>query len=58
METVGPRRYRDVVYAEFEQVVELDGRLFHDSADARDADLDRDLDAAVERLGTVRLGWG
>jgi len=54
----GPRVYRDVLYAEYDQAVELDGRLFHDSADDRDADLDRDLDAAVARLGTVRLGWG
>ena len=41
-------------------MVELDGRLFHDSAAARDRDLDRDLDAAS--LGgdrqTVRLGYG
>ena len=38
--------------------MELDGRLWHDSVEGRDADLDRDLDAAVERLATVRLGWG
>lgn len=50
--------YRDVTYVEQQQVVELDGRLFHDNASARDADLDRDLDAAVDRLATVRLGWG
>ena len=49
--------YRDVVYA-VGQVVELDGRMWHDGPHQRDADLDRDLDAAVERLGTVRLGWG
>ena len=54
----GPRIYRDVQYSAYDQVVELDGRLFHDSAGGRDADLDRDLDAAVDRLGTVRLGWG
>ena len=54
----GPRIYRDVSYPAYDQVVELDGRLFHDSALDRDADLDRDLDAAVDRLGTVRLGWG
>ena len=56
--TVGPTRYRDVLYPEYGQAFELDSLLFHDSADARDADLDRDLDAAVEKLGTVRLGWG
>lgn len=50
--------YRDVVYVDFDHVVELDGRLWHDSPTQRDVDLDRDLDAAVERLGTVRLGWG
>ncbi|QIK74377.1 type IV toxin-antitoxin system AbiEi family antitoxin domain-containing protein [Nocardioides piscis] len=50
--------YRDVVYDGLDQVVELDGRLFHDSADDRDADLERDLDAAVAGLATLRLGWG
>ena len=50
--------YRDVVYVQFDQLVELDGRMWHDSAEQHDADLDRDLDAAVERLATVRLGWG
>ena len=50
--------YRDVLYDEYDQVVELDGRMWHDNAAQRDADLDRDLDAAVERLATVRLGWG
>ena len=40
------------------RLVELDGRLFHDTARQRDADLERDLDAAVEGMGTVRLGWG
>jgi hypothetical protein len=54
--TNGPL-YRDVAYA-VGQVVELDGRMWHDSPQQRDADLDRDLDAAVDRLGTVRLGWG
>jgi hypothetical protein len=54
----GPRRYRDATYTLYGLVVELDSRLFHDSAQDRDADLDRDLDAAVDRLVTVRLGWG
>lgn len=51
--------YQDVAYLRHGLVVELDGRLFHDTARARDVDLDRDLDAAA--LGgrlTVRLGWG
>jgi hypothetical protein len=39
-------------------VVELDGRLGHTSGAGRHADLQRDLEAAVDRLGTVRLGWG
>ncbi len=47
---------RDVEYDAI--VVELDGRLFHDSAGARDVDLDRDLVTAVEGKDAVRLGWG
>ena len=50
--------YRDVVYDDYDQVVELDGRMWHDNATQHDADLDRDLDAAVDRLATVRIGWG
>lgn len=50
--------YRDVVYDRLDTYVELDGRLFHDTARARDRDLDRDLDAAVEGAFTIRLGWG
>jgi hypothetical protein len=38
--------------------VELDGRLFHDSAAQRDRDIDRDLDAAVHGRTTIRLGYG
>jgi hypothetical protein len=49
---------RDVDYDPLPLVVELDGRLFHDSASQRDRDLDRDLDAAVDGRSTVRLGWG
>ena len=48
--------YRDVMYEAC--VVELDGRLFHDTAAQRDRDLDRDLDAAVEGRGSIRLGYG
>jgi hypothetical protein len=54
----GPRRYRDIVYPAYGLAVEPDGRLYHDSADHRDADLERDLDAAVDGLDTVRVGWG
>ncbi|WP_426246464.1 hypothetical protein [Nocardioides sp. LHG3406-4] len=49
---------RDVGYASFGLVVELDGRLFHDNARSRDRDLGRDLDAALTGRTTVRLGWG
>jgi hypothetical protein len=49
--------YRDVEYPTG-LVVELDGRLFHDTATQRDRDLDRDLDAAVSGRSTVRLSWG
>jgi hypothetical protein len=49
---------RDVDYAPLPLLVELDGRLFHDSSGQRDLDLDRDLDAVVDGCSTVRLGWG
>jgi hypothetical protein len=52
------RARRDVDYDPHPLLVELDGRLFHDSAQQRDLDLDRDLDAAVDGRHTVRLGWG
>jgi hypothetical protein len=55
--TRGPL-YRDVEYTGHGLVVELDGRLFHDSARGRHADLVRDLDAAVAGKRTVRVGWG
>ena len=48
--------YRDVEYETL--IVELDGRLFHDSAAQRDRDMDRDLDAAVDGRTTIRLGYG
>jgi hypothetical protein len=48
--------YRDNAIGEL--LVELDGRLFHDTAQQRDADHERDLDAAVAGQGTVRLTWG
>jgi hypothetical protein len=53
----GPQ-FRDVEYDEHGLVVELDGRLFHDTAGQRDVDLDRDLDDAVDGRLSVRLGWG
>lgn len=48
--------YRDAAYGE--RIVELDGRLFHDTATKRDQDFERDLDAAVEGRRTVRLTYG
>lgn len=58
----GRKMFRDVLYQSrrppWSQIVELDGRLFHDSTAARDADLERDLDAAIGRTDTVRLGYG
>ena len=48
--------YRDAVYGE--RLVELDGRLWHDTAEQRDRDFERDLDAAVQGHDTVRLTWG
>ena len=53
----GPR-YRDVAYEAFGLVIELDGRIFHDTARDRDLDMERDLDAAMTGVLTVRLGWG
>ncbi len=52
----GATTYADVTYDGL--VVELDGRLFHDSAETRDLDLRRDLSAAVEGVETLRLGYG
>lgn len=48
--------YRD---AEYDQrlVVELDGLLFHNTAAARNKDVERDLDAAVDGRSTVRLSY-
>ncbi len=49
--------YRDVEYGE-QLIVELDGRVHHDSTTRRDADFERDLDAAVDGRSTVRLSYG
>lgn len=58
----GRRMFRDVIHGgkrpRWRLIVELDGRMFHSSARARDDDLERDLDAAVDRDETVRLGYG
>lgn len=53
--------FRDVEYAEpfisQQVVVELDGRLGHEEADDRWADLDRDIAAAVSGRLTLRVSW-
>lgn len=48
--------YRDATYGVLD--IELDGRLFHDTAEARDHDFERDLDGAVDGRTAVRLSWG
>lgn len=53
----GGRIYRDAEVLG-RLVVELDGRLFHDSVADRDRDMERDLDASLDGRTTVRLGWG
>lgn len=50
--------YRDVEYDVNGLIVELDGRLFHDSARGRDRDFDRDLTAAADGQDSLRLSWG
>lgn len=58
----GRPMFRDVLYGgsrpRWSQIIELDGRMFHSSARARDRDLERDLDAALAGDHTVRLGYG
>ena len=49
--------YRDVEYLRHATIVELDGRLGHEAAKDRWADLERDIDSAVAGSLTVRLGW-
>jgi very-short-patch-repair endonuclease len=48
--------YRDVEYLKGLLVIELDGS-FHDPAEARWDDLERDVASAVNGARTVRLGW-
>lgn len=50
--------FRDVLHKLYGVIVELDGRLFHGSAEQRDADMDRDLDAVLDGQVSLRLGWG
>lgn len=50
--------YRDVEYVEHALIVELDGRLGHEEALDRWADLDRDIVSAIGENLTLRLGYG
>ncbi|BBH16266.1 hypothetical protein Back2_05530 [Nocardioides baekrokdamisoli] len=50
--------HRDVVYPSQGIVVELDGRAFHSSTQARDHDAARDLKAAADGMVPVRLTYG
>jgi hypothetical protein len=57
--TGGRRHYVDAPYPAYGVRVELDGQAFHDTASARDADAERDLDSRVEdEETTVRLTHG
>ena len=49
--------FRDVTYPRLAANVELDGRLGHEAASDRWADLERDLLAAQSGEITVRVGW-
>jgi hypothetical protein len=51
--------FRDAVYVVGGQrlVVELDGRAFHDTAQQRNADFDRDLVVRLAGDETIRLSW-
>ncbi|MEI2712656.1 MAG: type IV toxin-antitoxin system AbiEi family antitoxin domain-containing protein [Nocardioides sp.] len=49
--------YRDAAY-DFDLLIELDGRLDHDSVADRERDFERDLDAAVSGFDTRRISWG
>jgi len=56
--TSGGGTLQDAAYEEWEVVVELDGRIFHSSTEARSDELDRDLDNAVEHDElTLRIGY-
>ena len=49
--------HRDIRYGPQRTLVELDGAFGHRDAVDRWADLQRDLDAAVEDHVTLRPGW-
>lgn len=50
--------FRDVEYPDHCVIVELDGRMGHSSTPDREADFDRDLDAAADGRRTVRISYG
>jgi len=55
----GASAYRDVEYRPNHLLVELDGRVFHDTSVARDRDAQRDLEASVtDDDTTIRLTYG
>lgn len=55
--TEGGKQYRDVEHEAFGLVIELDGRLAHDSWDAAGRDADRDLDDHAEGREVLRLRY-
>jgi hypothetical protein len=55
--TRGGVTFRDVEYRDFMTVVELDGRLAHDTSAAAWSDLVRDVETAVLGAVTVRVRW-
>ena len=57
VEVEGRSTYRDAEYRHQRMVVELDGRLGHEDALDYWADLDRDIDSAVDGDLTIRLEW-
>ncbi len=58
-DATGRRTDQDVSYDDFGFVVELDGRAFHDSPEARDADAERDLAELASRdAATARVTYG
>ncbi|HEX4471595.1 MAG TPA: hypothetical protein VH085_06480 [Nocardioides sp.] len=56
--SAGGLAIRDVCYLPYAVTVELNGRMFHDGPRDWDADLERELDAAVAGGCGLRLGWG
>jgi hypothetical protein len=56
--TSGGGTLQDVAYEQAGMIVELDGRVFHSSTQARTDDMDRDLDNAVDHEEvTLRIGY-